>query len=108
MTDFWFNHFNVTTRDGGGAQSHRFPMSAMRFAPMCWARFRTILGATAKHPAMLYYLDNAQSRMAPPSEREQAKPQPKQEVAMGEMGMDGGMDGDMGGEDGEGSREGPR
>ncbi len=97
MTDFWFNHFNVTTRDGG-ARSRTLSYERDAIRPNVLGNFRTILGATAKHPAMLYYLDNAQSRMAPPSEREQAKPEPKKEVAMGEMGMDGGMDGDMGGE----------
>ena len=60
--------------------------------------FRTILGATAKHPAMLYYLDNAQSRMAPPEQQNQPKPEPVKEMAAGEMGMDGGMDGGMMGE----------
>ncbi len=97
MTDFWFNHFNVTTRDGG-ARSRTLSYERDAIRPNVLGKFRTILGATAKHPAMLYYLDNAQSRMAPPSEREQAKPEPKKEAAMGEMGMDGGMDGDMGGE----------
>ena len=97
MTDFWFNHFNVTTRDGG-ARSRTLSYERDAIRPNVLGEFRTILGATAKHPAMLYYLDNAQSRMAPPEQREQAKPEPKKEVAMGEMGMDGGMDGDMGGE----------
>jgi uncharacterized protein (DUF1800 family) len=97
MTDFWFNHFNVTTRDGG-ARSRVLAYERDAIRPNVLGEFRVILGATAKHPAMLYYLDNAQSRMAPPSEREQAKPEPKKEVASGEMGMDGGMDGDMGGE----------
>ena len=97
MTDFWFNHFNVTTRDGGARpRTLAYERDAIR--PNVLGKFRVILGATAKHPAMLYYLDNAQSRMAPPSEREQAKPEPKKEASMGEMGMDGGMDGDMGGE----------
>ncbi|MCY3871985.1 MAG: DUF1800 domain-containing protein [Gemmatimonadetes bacterium] len=97
MTDFWFNHFNVTTRDGG-ARSRTLSYERDAIRPNVLGKFRVILGATAKHPAMLYYLDNAQSRMAPPSERQQAKPEPKKEVASGEMGMDGGMDGDMGGE----------
>ena len=97
LTDFWFNHFNVTTRDGG-ARSRVLAYERDAIRPNVLGKFRVILGATAKHPAMLYYLDNAQSRMAPPSEQEQAKPQPKQEMASGEMGMDGGMDGGMGGE----------
>ncbi len=97
MTDFWFNHFNVTTRDGG-ARSRTLSYERDAIRPNVLGEFRVILGATAKHPAMLYYLDNAQSRMAPPEQRQQAKPEPKKEVASGEMGMDGGMDGDMGGE----------
>ena len=97
MTDFWFNHFNVTTRDGG-ARSRTLSYERDAIRPNVLGEFRVILGATAKHPAMLYYLDNAQSRMAPPEQRQQAKPEPKKEMASGEMGMDGGMDGDMGGE----------
>ena len=97
MTDFWFNHFNVTTRDGG-ARSRTLSYERDAIRPNVLGKFRTILGATAKHPAMLYYLDNAQSRMAPPEQRQQAKPEPKQEMASGEMGMDGGMDGGMMGE----------
>ena len=88
LTDFWFNHFNVTTRDGG-ARSHVLSYERDAIRPNVLGKFRVILGATAKHPAMLYYLDNIQSRMAPPSERNQ--PRPKQEMASGEMGMDGGM-----------------
>ena len=97
LTDFWFNHFNVTTRDGG-ARSHVLTYERDAIRPNVLGKFRVILGATAKHPAMLYYLDNAQSRMAPPEQRNQ--PRPKQEMASGEMGMDGGMDGGMmGGEE---------
>ena len=92
LTDFWFNHFNVTTRDGG-ARSRVLAYERDAIRPNVLGNFRMILGATAKHPAMLYYLDNIQSRMAPPSERNQ--PRSKQEMASGEMGMDGGM---MGGE----------
>ena len=92
LTDFWFNHFNVTTRDGG-ARSHVLTYERDAIRPNVLGKFRVILGATAKHPAMLHYLDNADSRMAPPSQRNQ--PRRKQEMASGEMGMDGGM---MGGE----------
>ena len=92
LTDFWFNHFNVTTRDGGArGRTLSYERDAIR--PNVLGKFRTILGATAKHPAMLNYLDNADSRMAPPTQRNQ--PRRKQEMASGEMGMDGGM---MGGE----------
>lgn len=60
LTDFWFNHFNVSITDN---QADQFVMSYERDAirPNVTGNFRTLLGATAKHPAMLAYLDNAQS-----------------------------------------------
>ena len=94
LTDFWFNHFNVTTRDGG-ARSRVLTYERDAIRPNVLGKFRVILGATAKHPAMLHYLDNAQSRMATPQQQNQPRPEPKKEVASGEMGMDGGMDGGM-------------
>ena len=83
LTDFWFNHFNVTTGDGA-VRNRALSYERDAIRPHVLGEFRVILGATAKHPAMLYYLDNAQSRMAPPSK--QAKP---------EKEMDGDMDGGM-------------
>lgn len=57
LVDFWFNHFNVS------AEKNRtrwmvtaFEREAIR--PHVFGRFRELLGATAKHPAMLWYLDN--------------------------------------------------
>ena len=60
LTDFWFNHFNVSIKDN---QARAWVMSYERDAirPHVLGRFRELLGATAKHPAMLFYLDNAQS-----------------------------------------------
>lgn len=60
MTDFWFNHFNVSITDN---QADQYVMTYERDAirPNALGNFRTLLGATAKHPAMLAYLDNAQS-----------------------------------------------
>ena len=60
MTDFWFNHFNV--HFGKGIDRYLiadYEASAIR--PHVFGKFRDLLGATAKHPAMLFYLDNAQS-----------------------------------------------
>lgn len=60
MVDFWFNHFNVFGLQGlsriwiGSYEEH-----AIR--PHVWGKFRTLLGATARHPAMLFYLDNWQN-----------------------------------------------
>lgn len=61
MTDFWFNHFNVFR--GKGQEDHIWVGAYERDAirPYALGRFRDLLGATAKHPAMLYYLDNWQS-----------------------------------------------
>ena len=95
LTDFWFNHFNVTTRDfRTGVRTPAYERDAIR--PNVLGKFRVILEATAKHPAMLHYLDNVDSRMEPPKQQNQPRPKPEREVTMGEMGMDGGMmDGEM-------------
>ncbi len=60
LTDFWFNHFNVSITDN---QTRQFVSTYERDAirPHVLADFRTMLEATAKHPAMLLYLDNARS-----------------------------------------------
>ena len=61
MTDFWFNHFNVFRDKGieGHIWVGAYERDAIR--PYALGHFRDLLGATAKHPAMLYYLDNWQS-----------------------------------------------
>ena len=61
LADFWFNHFNVSTTDN---QARGYVLSYERDAirPHVTGSFRELLGATARHPAMLQYLDNAQSR----------------------------------------------
>jgi len=60
MTAFWFNHFNVFA---GKGLCHLwvgcFEQESIR--PHALGRFRELLGATAKHPAMLFYLDNWQN-----------------------------------------------
>ena len=60
LTDFWFNHFNVSGTDN---QARAYIMTYERDAirPNVLTNFHTLLEATAKHPAMLFYLDNAQS-----------------------------------------------
>ncbi len=57
LVDFWFNHFNVY--EGKGLDRvlvESYEREAIR--PHVFGRFRAMLGATAKHPAMLFYLDN--------------------------------------------------
>jgi uncharacterized protein (DUF1800 family) len=60
MTDFWFNHFNVFIGKG----PDRYMVSAYErdvIRPHALGKFKDILAATAKSPAMLFYLDNWQS-----------------------------------------------
>jgi len=65
MAAFWFNHFNVFAGKGlCRLWVGCFEQEAIR--PHTMGRFRELLGATAKHPAMLFYLDNWQNT-GPPS-----------------------------------------
>ncbi|SPF54119.1 conserved exported hypothetical protein [Candidatus Sulfopaludibacter sp. SbA4] len=71
LVDYWTNHFNVdSTKNVGMAQNlgHVLIGSYERDAirPHVLGHFRDLLLATARHPAMLYYLDNWES-MAPES-----------------------------------------
>ncbi|MBI4465950.1 MAG: DUF1800 domain-containing protein, partial [Acidobacteria bacterium] len=57
MTDFWFNHFNVFVGKGADRWlTTSYEQEAIR--PHALGKFRDLLGATARHPAMLFYLDN--------------------------------------------------
>lgn len=61
LTDFWFNHFNVSlTDDDCRPYVAAYEREAIR--PYVLGSFRQMLGATAHHPCMLYYLDNAYSQ----------------------------------------------
>ena len=60
LVDFWGNHFNLDVRKG--------PVQTLKIAddrdvirPHVFGTFRELLGASAKSPAMLFYLDNANS-----------------------------------------------
>ena len=60
LVDFWFNHFNVFAAKGlDRVWIGAYERDAIR--PHVLGRFRDLLGATAKHPAMLFYLDNWQN-----------------------------------------------
>jgi len=60
MVDFWFNHFNVFSGKGlDDVWIGNYEQQAIR--PFVLGRFRDLLFATTKHPAMLVYLDNALS-----------------------------------------------
>jgi uncharacterized protein (DUF1800 family) len=72
LVDFWFNHFNVFA--GKGLTRNyltEYERDAIR--PHVFGKFRDLLEATAKSPAMLFYLDNWQSA-APEGARTAAAP----------------------------------
>ena len=57
MVDFWFNHFNVFANKG----DVRWYVSAYEreaIRPYALGKFPDLVRATARHPAMLFYLDN--------------------------------------------------
>ncbi|HWB99157.1 MAG TPA: DUF1800 domain-containing protein, partial [Bryobacteraceae bacterium] len=60
LDDFWFNHFNVYLDKGADRYLvTEYEREAIR--PHVLGKFRDLLEATAKSPAMLFYLDNWQS-----------------------------------------------
>ncbi len=59
LTDFWFNHFNVSITSEARLHVLSYERDVIR--PNVLASFRRLLGATARHPAMLLYLGNAKS-----------------------------------------------
>jgi uncharacterized protein (DUF1800 family) len=64
LTDFWFNHFNVSlTKNQCAAYVPAFERDVIR--PNVTGKFSTLLLATAKSPAMLVYLDNFSSAGQP-------------------------------------------
>ena len=61
LVDFWLNHFNVFNGKGPIRMLlTSYERDAIR--PHVLGRFKDLLLATARHPAMLYYLDNWQSQ----------------------------------------------
>jgi uncharacterized protein (DUF1800 family) len=79
LADFWFNHFNVY--DGKNVQLAfqtykttlaSFERDAIR--PHVLGHFRDLVLAVARHPAMLYYLDNWQSMSTQADDRMQVGP----------------------------------
>ena len=72
LVDFWFNHFNVFLNKG--ADRYLVPTyerEAIR--PHVFGKFHDLLLATAKSPAMLFYLDNWQSAGPPEYARPNAR-----------------------------------
>ena len=60
LTDFWFNHFNVSiTKNACAPFIPSYERDIIR--PNVFGKFEDMLTATAKSPAMLLYLDNFSS-----------------------------------------------
>ena len=85
MVDFWTNHFNVFV--GKGADRWLLPAyDRDTIRPNAMTKFGTLLEATAKSPAMLFYLDNFQS-VSPNAQRPGAAVRPRQRQVL--RGMEG-------------------
>jgi uncharacterized protein (DUF1800 family) len=94
MVDFWYNHFNVYSEKGlSRLWVGTYERDAIR--PHALGKFRDLLGATARHPAMLFYLDNWRNT-APNSNPKQGRPQGLNEnyarelMELHTLGVDGG------------------
>ncbi|MEH0166274.1 DUF1800 domain-containing protein [Roseateles microcysteis] len=103
LVEFWFNHFNVFAGKGPvSVLVGSYEREAIR--PFVLGRFRDMLAATAKHPAMLIYLDNVQSVKTgyqPPGRQARANPNAQRLTGLNEnyarelmelhtLGVDGG------------------
>ena len=61
MTDFWLNHFNIYAQKGPPQAYYLAEYEHDVIRPRAFGKFRDLLEAVAKSPAMLFYLDNARS-----------------------------------------------
>jgi uncharacterized protein (DUF1800 family) len=93
MVDFWYNHFNVHAEKGiDKLWVGAYEQQAIR--PYALGKFRDLLGATARHPAMLFYLDNW--RNSAPNPKKQGRSQGLNEnyarelMELHTLGVDGG------------------
>ncbi len=87
MTDFWFNHFNIDWRKGGDKwMLTDYEMNHIR--PYALGKFKDLLMATAKSPAMMFYLDNFQS-MSPDAKLPQRRGIGRQSRFQGRLGLSG-------------------
>jgi uncharacterized protein (DUF1800 family) len=86
MTDFWFNHFNVSlTKNDCATFIPAYERDVIR--PNALGRFTELLLKTAKSPAMLYYLDNFQSSGPPKGLNENYA---REVMELHTLGVDGG------------------
>jgi uncharacterized protein (DUF1800 family) len=67
MTQFWDNHFSTDVNEEGNLVSYEFAENDA-FRSAAFGRFRDLLQTSATSPAMLWYLDNAESVASAPNE----------------------------------------
>jgi uncharacterized protein (DUF1800 family) len=80
MVDFWLNHFNVFWGKGADRWLMTdYEMNAIR--PHALGKFKDLVMATAKSPAMLFYLDNFQSS-APDAQLPLGRPAPSRRALL--------------------------
>ncbi|MFN8613997.1 MAG: DUF1800 domain-containing protein [Vulcanimicrobiota bacterium] len=89
LTDFWFNHFNVAAiNDNVRVNVISYERDILR--PQALGSFPAMLHQTSQHPAMLYYLDNAQSSASPAAQTtlngryDEAPPEEQEELRPGQ------------------------
>jgi len=63
LVDFWSNHFNIDMKKGPD-RVYKIVDDREVIRPNIWGKFRDLLEASAKSPAMLHYLDNATNTVA--------------------------------------------
>jgi uncharacterized protein (DUF1800 family) len=79
MTDFWFNHFNVSlTKNDCAEFVPAYERDVIR--PNALGRFGELLLKTAKSPAMLFYLDNFISSGSRTGAQDSGAPAVRQDV----------------------------
>jgi uncharacterized protein (DUF1800 family) len=85
MDDFWFNHFNVFA---GKGEDRWYLTSYERevIQPREFGNFKDLLTATAKSPAMLFYLDNFLSADPRAADRQAAERAMRQQMRRGGFG----------------------
>ncbi len=85
MDDFWFNHFNVFA---GKGEDRYYLTSYERdvIQPHTLGKFKDLLTASAKSPAMLFYLDNFLSADPRAAQRQAAERAMRQQARYGGYG----------------------
>src|SRR5690242_15289487 len=85
MDDFWFNHFNVFA---GKGEDRYYLTSYERdvIQPHVLGKFKDLLNATAKSPAMLFYLDNFLSADPRAAQRQAMERAMRQQARYGPFG----------------------